>query len=126
MGCLAFCGVVRRSNLILNSSLAAAGQSAEAPSVDENALTAEDGNYGTEGRPDADGVGGREGTMQHLWGHFEVYVMAENDLTLAARSLARSVLRRMELKRVNFVVMLIAKKERERLRSSLPKVLFDT
>ena len=64
--------------------------------------------------------------MQHLWGTFEVYVMAENDLTLAARSLARSVLRRMGLKRVNFVVMLIAKKERERLRSSLPKVLFDT
>ena len=30
----------------------------------------------------------REGTTQHLWGTFEVYVMAENDLALAALSLA--------------------------------------
>ena len=50
--------------------------------------------------------------MQHLWGTFEVYVMAENDLTLPARSLI-SGKAGMGLKRVNFVVMLIAQKERD-------------
>ena len=33
----------------------------------------------------------REGTTKHLWGTFEVYVMAENDLALAALSLALSL-----------------------------------
>ena len=48
-----------------------------------------------------------------LWGTFEVYVMAENDLALASLSLARSFLGMMGLRRVNFVVMLIAQKERD-------------
>ena len=50
-----------------------------------------------------------------MWGTFEVYVTAENDLALASLSPSRSFLARMGLRRVNFVVMLIAQTERERL-----------
>ena len=68
----------------------------------------------------------REGTTQHLWGTFEVYVMAENDLALA--SLSYSLFSGKDGVEESQFRGNANCSERERLlgQSSLPKVLFDT